>query len=371
MSRAARSATIRVGNVGSIPAVFRSLGLDLDAALTAVGLAASIFDDPESFVPYVAIDELFRLAVRESGCEHFGLLVGMAPPNLGLPGFLMQHAPTVRIGLQNFVASMNRVDGGAVVGLVESGGVATLSYSVMIADVRSVHHVCDTAMAVGLSILRRVIDDFSPIEIRLPRGVPGNLAPYKAFFTRGRLKFDSHEAAIDFPAACLDAPIRNADPALYRYLKHLFAQESDCAEFTMAEQIRRILPNLIRHKEVNNKTVSQMFGVHPRTMARRLAEESVTLNELVQEARFEVAQQLLRATDLALTEIAADLFYSDASAFTRAFRRKFGMTPGSWRKEKRRNETEFVRPRVIPVIHHAAIGGRMETMPMAATSPDS
>ena len=104
----------------------------------------------------------------------------------------------------------------------------------------------------------------------------------------------------------------------------------------IAEQIRRVLPNLVRREHVNNKAVAKMFGLHPRTMARRLAEEGVTLHGLVEDARFEVAKQLLIDTDLGLTEIAADLFYSDASAFARAFRRKIGETPGSWRKSGRR-----------------------------------
>ena len=331
------TASIRIGNVAAIPSVFRSLGLDLEPALRSVGLPASIFDAPETLVPYVAIGELFRLAVGQSGCDHFGLLVGMTPPDLGLPGFLMQHAPTARAGLEAFVASVNRVDTGATVGLKEETGVATLSYSVTAADVRCVDHICDAAIAVGFGILRRVVPDFAPIEIRLPRRMPLNLAPYRAFFSRAQLRFDSHEAAIDFSLADLDAPIRNADPALYRFLQHLLAQNESVADLSMAAQIRRILPNLIRHKQVTNGTVAQMFGVHPRTMARRLAEENVTLHDLVQSARFEVAQQLLRTTDLALTEIAASLHYSDASAFTRAFRREFDQTPSAWRKGRRTN----------------------------------
>lgn len=328
------AAMLRIGNIGAFPSVLQLLGVDLEPTLRSVGLSSSIFNNPETLIPYAAAGELFRHVARRSGCEHVGLLVGMAQPDMGLPGFLMQHAPTARVGLETFVASHNRVDTGAVVGLKEDADIATLSYSVTAMSV-SVDQICDAAVAIGFGILKRVIQNFEPIEIRLPRRAPSNLAPYRTFFSKGQLKFNAHEAAIDFPSATLDAPVRNADPVLYRFLQNLLAQNPAGPELSMAEQIRRILPNLIRHKQVNSATIAQMFGVHPRTIARRLAEEDVTLHELIQEARFEITQQLLSATNLSLTEIAAGLHYSDASAFTRAFRRKFGRSPSSWRKESR------------------------------------
>jgi AraC-like DNA-binding protein len=52
---------------------------------------------------------------------------------------------------------------------------------------------------------------------------------------------------------------------------------------------------------------------------------------LLNEARFEVAVQLLQGTRIGVTEIAAALSYADASAFTHAFRRIAGTSPVEWR----------------------------------------
>ena len=51
------------------------------------------------------------------------------------------------------------------------------------------------------------------------------------------------------------------------------------------------------------------------------------------EIRFEIARQLLEDTEVPLAQIAAALGYSEASAFTRAFRRWSGQTPTAWRAE--------------------------------------
>jgi AraC-like DNA-binding protein len=52
---------------------------------------------------------------------------------------------------------------------------------------------------------------------------------------------------------------------------------------------------------------------------------------ITNEIRFEIARQLLQDTQVPLAQIAAALGYSEASAFTRAFRRWSGQTPTAWR----------------------------------------
>lgn len=336
MSRRAQAPTVRIGNVGTIPSVFNALGVDLGSGLRAVGLNADSFDDPETIVPYKAIDELFAFGVRQSTCEHLGLLTGMATIDLGLPSFLLFNAPHVREGLQNFISAVNRFDNGGTAALTEADGVAMVGYAVATPGLKSCDQIHDHAIALGCALLTRLIGPhFAPTEIRLPRRRPADPSPYRAFFQKGRLKFDAHEAVIEFPASYLDAPLVRADPALYRFLKGLVLKYGPRVDPSVASQIRRVLPGLIRREPISPEAVARMFGMHPRTMSRRLAEEQVTLHALVEDARFEVARQLLLDTDLGLTEIAADLHYSDASAFARAFRRKFGLAPGAWRAAQR------------------------------------
>jgi AraC-like DNA-binding protein len=67
--------------------------------------------------------------------------------------------------------------------------------------------------------------------------------------------------------------------------------------------------------------------MHRRTLFRRLRGAGTGIRELTNEVRFEIARQLLRNTRISLVQVAADLGYSEASAFTRAFRRWSGQTP--------------------------------------------
>ena len=78
-------------------------------------------------------------------------------------------------------------------------------------------------------------------------------------------------------------------------------------------------------------TVARLFSMHRRTLHRHLRMEGLAFRQVANEIRFEIACELLENTDMALSQIAAVLRYSELSAFTRAFRRWSGQTPSAWR----------------------------------------
>ncbi|MPR12412.1 helix-turn-helix transcriptional regulator [Microvirga tunisiensis] len=81
-------------------------------------------------------------------------------------------------------------------------------------------------------------------------------------------------------------------------------------------------------------TVADRFAIHRRTLSRHLRAEGAGFQSLVDETRFEIARQLLSQTRIPLSEVAVALGYSEASAFTRAFRRWSGQSPAAWRLEQ-------------------------------------
>jgi AraC-like DNA-binding protein len=52
--------------------------------------------------------------------------------------------------------------------------------------------------------------------------------------------------------------------------------------------------------------------------------------------RMQVASGFLRDTNAKLVEISLDVGYESEAAFSRAFKREVGVSPGAWRREKRR-----------------------------------
>ena len=76
---------------------------------------------------------------------------------------------------------------------------------------------------------------------------------------------------------------------------------------------------------------AQLLSCSVRTLQRRLHEEGTNYSEVVEEARRSSAMHALLKTDTSLPDLAAQLGYSEQSAFTRAFRRWTGTTPNRYR----------------------------------------
>ena len=71
-----------------------------------------------------------------------------------------------------------------------------------------------------------------------------------------------------------------------------------------------------------------------RTLARKLADEGTTYEELVDQLRRSLAFQYLKAPSISLSQIAWLLGYEGSTSFSHAFAGWTGRSPSAVRKEK-------------------------------------
>lgn len=103
---------------------------------------------------------------------------------------------------------------------------------------------------------------------------------------------------------------------------------------TFSHRLRAVL----NEEPLNGKAVAETLGVHRRTLSRWLKSEGLNFKRVSNEARSDVAMQLLANTNMSLSEISTALKFSEPAAFTHAFRRWTGTTPSAWRKTLRNVE---------------------------------
>jgi AraC-like DNA-binding protein len=72
--------------------------------------------------------------------------------------------------------------------------------------------------------------------------------------------------------------------------------------------------------------------LHPRALQRDLAKHNCTFKQLLLEIRMELAEQYLRSSDITLSDLTELLGYQNLSAFSRAFKNSYGLSPDLWRK---------------------------------------
>ena len=85
---------------------------------------------------------------------------------------------------------------------------------------------------------------------------------------------------------------------------------------------------------VTETAVAKMLHLSPRQLNRKLSEEDTNFRTLLVECRRELAEQYINDSSLSLTEISYLLGFSEASSFSRAYRRWTGKSPTQAREHR-------------------------------------
>jgi AraC-like DNA-binding protein len=146
-----------------------------------------------------------------------------------------------------------------------------------------------------------------------------------------RLERGAPVLAIAVPHELLDRNLASPIPELgddELLPKRLAPSESFAGSLRQA--IAPLLPDFCPSLEM----AADLAQTSPRTLRRRLAEESTSWREVLDAARFEACDAMLRNRDLSIAEISGELGYSDQAHLTRAFRRWAGETPVAYRRRR-------------------------------------
>jgi AraC-like DNA-binding protein len=240
----------------------------------------------------------------------------------------MRHSVTLEAALHTFVVYHHlNSQGMATFFLREQDGVAALGLAIYQKGAESVEQIYDGGIALACNIIREVCGArWAPQKVLFSRTRPADVGPYRRFF-QAPCRFDSDRTAILFPAHWLKRAMPAADLRRLRSLE----EQAQAIGVELVDQLRRALRTLLLLGKSSGDELADLFSMHRRTLNRRLEAQGTTFQKLLDEVRFEAARQLLDATRVPLTEIAASLGYSDLSAFSRAFRRWSGEAPSSRR----------------------------------------
>ncbi|HYE27827.1 MAG TPA: AraC family transcriptional regulator [Allosphingosinicella sp.] len=96
-------------------------------------------------------------------------------------------------------------------------------------------------------------------------------------------------------------------------------------------QVERRLESLLATGEIGIDRVARELGHSRQTLYRRLKAEGVTYEQLLDGLRRRLALRFMREQGLSVKEAAYRLGFSDPAAFSRAFKRWTGTSPGEMR----------------------------------------
>ncbi len=103
----------------------------------------------------------------------------------------------------------------------------------------------------------------------------------------------------------------------------------------MSRRLLQVLAKRLKGGSPPLGEVASALAMSARNLQRALREEDTSYQALLDHARRELALGHLATPAGSAAEVAFLLGFADASAFTRAFRRWTGSTPGAWRAQQR------------------------------------
>jgi AraC-like DNA-binding protein len=176
----------------------------------------------------------------------------------------------------------------------------------------------------------------APIEVQFRHPAPDYAAEHERVF-RTRVRFEAERDAVVLPARDLDLPLTNPDPGLCsildRHAQKLLEGLPQIAQFSA--RVRELCAGMLKDGTANAERVAHKLQMSERTLRRRLKEEGTTFDVLVDELRRAMTQHYLDYPDMSLEQIAFMVGYSEAGAFRRAFRRWYGTSPTSYRRDRK------------------------------------
>ena len=191
----------------------------------------------------------------------------------------------------------------------------------------------DLCLAWVLAIGRRGTGfPITPLRLESTRHEPQHRQILEAHFGCP-VKLDSVGDALILRTADVKRPFVTHNAQLLAMLAPQLEEELNArrSSETPNERVKAALKSLLAGHRPLLSEVALHLGLSPRTLQRRLTENGVTFQRLLEEGRRELAQHYLSKSSLELNEIAYLLGYDDANSFFRAFQHWEGTSPGQWR----------------------------------------
>jgi AraC-like DNA-binding protein len=146
--------------------------------------------------------------------------------------------------------------------------------------------------------------------------------------------FGGESDAFALNADARELPLIHSDPflndLLMKYCETALAhRRGDTSQ--LRTRVENAISPILPHGRVLAQDIARTLGMSERTLARKLSDEGLNFNEILQHLRQDLAVRYLAEGKLQVSKIAWLLGFRDVSAFTHAFKRWTGTTPRQMR----------------------------------------
>jgi AraC-like DNA-binding protein len=214
----------------------------------------------------------------------------------------------------------------------EQGGVFTIEEKVPLGDIlpHFIEYTFSALFCLERFCLGRTHID---MEIEFAYPCPGQVKDFETFF-KNPVRFDCKKNRILFSNQTLGQSI------IFANILSASENEQLCQQYLSQvqsdEKLIRKVKAVIREMpftQVSLEYLGEQVHMSPRSLRRHLQNHGVSYKTLLENERKRLALKRIEASDHSLDDIAHELGYLNASSFSRAFKRWFGMSPLHYKQQ--------------------------------------
>jgi AraC-like DNA-binding protein len=193
------------------------------------------------------------------------------------------------------------------------------------------------AIAVIINALREIAGPYvHPTKITLAHVLNSDFPEFERF-CGCPVEFGGSSDQLIFSHDSLAAPLLTQDEHLLNTLRPICDDAAKLRETSpgslralVENEVQKLLPN----GPARRRDVAKKLAMSTRTLARKLASEGTTFEDVVDELRRSLALQYITTPGVSLSQIAWLLGYEGSNSFNHAFRRWTGGPPSAARVER-------------------------------------
>ena len=314
----------------------KAAGVALDPILNKVGLTRRQVKDPASRIRVHDQIRFLDLVANALDDDLLGFHLAQAVDlrEIGLLYYVLASSQTFLEALQRAARYSSIANEGISLRCMTGNAFGTSFHYVGVSRHLDQHQI-EFWMTALVRICRQLTGlHVLPSRVRLTHRRAWNEEP--AAFLGDNVELGATADDIAFPGRIKHAPVVSADLHLNKLLRSyceeaLAQKRRDRGSFR--SRIENAIVPLLPHGKAQVGEIARQLGVSQRTLARRLIAEEVSFSEVLENLRSDLAHRYLADPELAISQITWLLGYRDVGAFSHAFKRWTGKTPGQVRRE--------------------------------------
>lgn len=306
-------------------------GLDFDLICGRTGIDTTVFTETGARISFFEIIELWEMVERRSMDQNFGLHVGekMADFSGHILFLLLSNAATLQDAVALLCKYWSLLTDIHSPRLRFNDKHAELSIYYHAKGPSMYRHKNEAVLVLYASILQRLIEEkisFDQICFSHPR--PENISEHQRIFN-SPLYFNRTVNKLVFRREYLELPVLLSNQNLCRNLESIAIGllESRYKDGFWSDKVRKEIFNILGRQKSSIESVSEKLAITPRNLQYKLKNEGTTYQQLLEQIRKEKAVYLLKQASFTIGDTASLLGFSEQSAFSRAFKRWYGLSP--------------------------------------------